>query len=89
VNGEGFIFLVIVGLIVAVQLLRWAVHKHRNKALGLPVNAEFSSKYDPDHMPPPAVGDEPEPRHMGLNRFGGGGWQPPTRDTNQPTRDRD
>lgn len=77
-NGEGFIFLVIAGLIVVVQLLRWAVHKQRNKALGLPVNAEVTSKYDPDRMPPPAVGNEPEPRHMGLNRFGGGGWQPPT-----------
>jgi hypothetical protein len=89
VNGVGIIFLVIVGLIVAVQLLRWAVHKHRNKALGLPATAELASKYDPDRMPPPAVGDEPEPRHMGLNRFGGGGWQPPAGDVSQPRRDRD
>jgi len=87
VNGEGIIFLVIVGLIVVVQLLRWAVHKHRNKALGLPVTAKLTSKYDPERMPPPAVGDEPEPRHMGLNRFGGGGWQPPAEDMNRRDRD--
>jgi hypothetical protein len=91
VNGEGIIFLVIVGLIFAIQLLRWAVHKHRNKALGLPVNAELTNKYDPSRMPPPAVGDEPQPRHMGgIRMFGGGGWQPPTEEEmNQPGRDRD
>lgn len=88
-NGEGLVFLVIVGLIVAVQLLRWAVHKHRNKALGLPVNAELTNKYDPDQMPPPAAGDEPQPGHMGGHIFGGGGWQAPTGDMNQPRRDRD
>jgi hypothetical protein len=89
VNGEGLIFLVIVGLIVAVQVLRWVVHKHRNKALGLPVNAELTSKYDPDHMPPPAVGDEPQPGHMGMRGLGGGVWQAPAGDINQPRRDTD
>jgi hypothetical protein len=89
VNGEGFIFLVIVGLVFAVQLLRWTVHKHRNKALGLPANAELTNKYDPSRMPPPAVGDEPQPGRMGLRMFGGGGWQPPTGDMNQPRRDGD
>lgn len=88
-NGVGLIFLVIVGLIVAVQVLRWAVHKHRNKALGLPVNAELTSKYDPERMPPPAVGDEPQPGHTGLRTFGGGSWPPPPGGMNQPRRDRD
>jgi hypothetical protein len=88
VNGEGLIFLVIVGVIVAVQVLRWAVHKHRNKALGLPVNAELTSKYDPDRTPPPAVGDEPQPGHM-VRGLGGGVWQAPTGDINQPRHGRD
>jgi hypothetical protein len=89
VNGEGLIFLVIVGVIVAVQVLRWAVHKHRNKALGLPVNAELTSRYDPDRMPPPAVGDEPQPGPMGIRRLGGGAWPAPPGDMNRPRRDRD
>lgn len=88
-SAEGFIFLAIVGLIFAVQLLRWAVHKHRNKALGLPDNAELTKRYDPGHMPPPAVGDEPEPGRIGPHMFGGGGWQAPAGDMNQPRRDRD
>jgi hypothetical protein len=87
VSESFWIFLGIVGLIIAVQLLRWAAHKHRNKVLGVPSNVEVADSYDREHLSQPA--DPGLQRGLrgpgiGVSRLG---WGNRTGDINPPRRD--
>jgi hypothetical protein len=84
VSGSFWIFLGIVGLIIVVQLGRYAIHKRRNKALGIPTNVELADSYDPEHLSQPA--DPGLQRSMPGSQIGLGLGRR-TGDINPPGRD--
>jgi hypothetical protein len=84
VSDSFWIFLGIVGLIIAVQMVRYALHKRRNKALGVASNVELADSYDPEHLSPPA--DPGLQRGLGGSQIGLGLGRR-TGDINPPGRD--